>query len=236
LANTIWYDESSDGRGYAHWAISGTWADTDQNGEGAPGSADSEADFRTRAEARTRVRWLDTGEISGGQDYTLLGAEGVVNVGPLQLVGEYQNVWLNRDGGPDLHFHGGYGYVSYMFTGEHIPWDRKSGTIGRVKPFENFFAVDTVNGCSFGTGAWEAAVRFSYLDLSDEDIHGGRGTSVSGAINWYWTPNARLQMNYIVGRIEDSQVSGPSSSDFLTAAPYNSGDYQILGFRWMIDY
>ena len=48
FANTIWYDEISDGRGYAHWAISGTVAFPDGTAGGG-----NEARFRTRPEART---------------------------------------------------------------------------------------------------------------------------------------------------------------------------------------
>ena len=54
LANTIWYDEISGGRGYAHWAVSGTHADS------TPGP-DNEARWRTRPEARSRARWINTG-------------------------------------------------------------------------------------------------------------------------------------------------------------------------------
>ena len=60
LANTIWYDESSDGRGYAHWAVSGAHVNTDVHG-GLGGRADAESRFRQRGEARHRRRWLDTG-------------------------------------------------------------------------------------------------------------------------------------------------------------------------------
>ena len=58
FANTIWYDEISDGRGYAHWAVSGTVAFPD----GTAGD-ENEARFRTRPEARTSDRWINTGRI-----------------------------------------------------------------------------------------------------------------------------------------------------------------------------
>jgi len=241
LANTIWYDECSDGRGYAHWAVSGTWADTDPNADsddlpGTPGSRPfpnsgvNEADFRTRPEARSINRWLDTDDIDGGNDYGLLGLEGVVNVGPVQLVGEYQNVWLNRIGADDLHFHGGYVYLSYFLTGEHMPWERKSGTLGRIKPFENFFLVDRCGGgTGYGLGAWQLAVRYSYADFSDSDVQGGIGESLTAGLNWYWTPYSRMQFNYIYGEITDNDLNAAAG------AP-NAGDYHILGTRLMVDF
>lgn len=82
LAHTMWYDEYSGGRGYAHWAVSGTHADSTT--EASP----NEARFRTRPEARSDGRWLDTGAIDGADSYELLGLESVVNVGAFQVVDE----------------------------------------------------------------------------------------------------------------------------------------------------
>lgn len=232
MANTIWYDQCSDGRGYAHWAIAGTWADTDPNAaaDNFADSGVSEARFRTRPEARSDARWLDTGVIAGGDDYALLGLESVVNVGAFQVVGEYQNVWLNRIGNPDLHFHGAYAYISYFLTGEHIPWERKSGTLGRVKPFENFFLVDRCDGgIGHGLGAWQIALRYSYADYSDEDIFGGVGESLTFGVNWHWTPYSRMQFNYMYGEIDENAGNAAGGGpDF--------GSYQIIGTRFMVDF
>src|SRR5690606_33905641 len=127
----------------------------------------NEARFRHRPEARSTNRWIDTGAIAGAHDYHLLGLEGVVNVGPLQVVSEYQNVWVSRHGavGPDVQFHGAYVYAAYFLTGEHMPWDRESGTLERIRPFENFFLVNRCGGgVGNGLGAWQIAVRYSYGD------------------------------------------------------------------------
>lgn len=233
LANTFWYDEASGGRGYGHWAVSGTFAHPDGSAGGDPGSLGSdrsqnEARFRHRPEARTRNRWLDTGRIAGADLYEMIGLEGVLNVGPLQIVGEYQNLFMQRDRGfQDVHLHGGYVYASYFLTGEHMPWQRNSGTLGRIKPFENFFLVRGCDGQYIrGKGAWQIAARYSYADFNDEDILGGVGEAVTLGLNWYWNPNARMQFNYIFGSVDDRGVNG---------APV-SGDYQILGTRLMIDF
>lgn len=225
LANTFWYDESSDGRGYGHWAVSSTFANPD--GSNVPGRATNEARFRHRPEARSANRWLDTGVIDGANDYQLVGLENVWNFGPLQLVGEYQNLFLQRDLGPDLHFHGGYVYAAYFLTGEHMPWDRRRGTLARIKPFENFFLVNTCrDGVRGGWGAWQIAYRYSYADLSDDNILGGVGSSHTFGLNWYWTAYSRMQFNAIYGEIDEHQpVAG------LTV-----GNYTILGTRFMVDF
>lgn len=233
MANTLWYDECSGGRGYAHWALSGTWADTDPNAlaDNLAESGRSEAQFRTRPEARSDQRWLDTGVIAGGDDYALLGLESAINVGALQFVSEYQSVWLNR-AESDLNFHGAYAYVSYFLTGEHVPWDRTNGRIGRVKPFENFFLTSCCcGGTCCGLGAWQLALRYSYADFSDENIFGGTGKSLTAGLNWYWTPYARMQLNYIHGEIRDADIdSVPSDTNLV------SGDYDIIGTRFLVDF
>ncbi|TWT96815.1 Phosphate-selective porin O and P [Botrimarina colliarenosi] len=232
LANTIWYDEASDGRGYAHWAVSGTWADTDQNAndENFADSGIDEARFRTRPEARTDSRWLDTGVIAGSQDYSLLGLEAVMNVGPCQLVAEHQQVWLNRLDNRQVNFHGSYAYLSYFFTGEHMPWDRETGALDRITPFENFFLVDTCRGgCGHGMGAWQIAARWSYADFADQDIQGGVGESFTLGLNWYWTAYSRMQFNYLYGEIDQNDLNAAAG------AP-NFGNYQVLGARFMVDF
>lgn len=222
LASTVWYDDVSDGRGYMHLAISGAHADTAQN-------ETNEAEFRTRPEARSSNRWINTNQIEGSDYYNLLGLETVVNVGSVQFVGEYQSVWVNRDfGGEDVNFNGGYFYVSYFLTGEHMPWDRKSGTLARIVPFQNFWMVNRCDGCrEAGWGAWQIAARYSKADYSDENVFGGVGESFTFGLNWYWNANARMQFNYINGKISDRTV-GDTADVF--------GDYDIYGVRWMVDF
>ena len=224
IANTFWYDEVSGGRGYGHWAVSHSYASPD----GSNTFGTNEARFRHRPEARTLERWLNTGRIADASFYNLHGVEGVLNFGALQLVGEGQYVQMNRTVGSDLHFWGWYGYASYFLTGEHMPWKRSSGTLDRIKPFENFFLVDTLcNGSGGGWGAWQLAARYSYADFVSNDINGGIGESVTLGLNWYWTANARMQFNYIHGRVKNA------NEDLGLAV---GGKYDILGARFMVDF
>ncbi len=227
LANTIWYDEISGGRGYAHWAISGSHGDSD------PDPDNNEARYRTRPEARSTNRWINTGRIANADFQNLVGVEGVVNVGAVQVVGEFQSVWVDRDAGlPTTNFNGGYVYVAYFLTGEHMPWDRKSGTLARPKPFQNFWLVNRCDGCrDGGWGAWQVAARYSNANYNSEGIFGGHGESFTFGLNWYWNPNARMQFNYIAGNITDRNVADAGDPIDL-----ESGDYNIFGTRFMIDF
>ena len=222
LANSPLYEEYCDGLYYFHWAVSGMVAHPD----GDVTSADTngnEGRFRTRSEIRSDSRWLDTGRIAGADWYEVAGVESILNMGPLQIVGEYQSTWMQRDAvtagtGPDLNFHGGYVYVAYMLTGESIPYDRTSGTIGRVHPDQNFFVVDSCNcGISSGSGAWQVAFRYSYLDLTDNDIAGGVENNATLGLVWYFNPNSSLQFNAVYGDIEDRSAVGGYSDGHFTA-------------------
>lgn len=231
LANTYWWDECSGGRGYAHWAISGSVANPDDNG--GPRN-NNEARFRTRPESRSASRWLNTGRIANMRHFEILGLEHVYNYGPLQWVSELQGLWGSRDAGSqDVFFYGGYTYVSYFLTGEHMPWDRKTGTLGRIKPYENYFHVRNCDGCSDkGWGAWQVAARYSYLDMNDADIFGGIGESITLSLVWYMNQTASLQFNYIHGMINNAAVNNGAGG---TGVPLDS-NYDILGARFRVDF
>ena len=53
-------------------------------------------------------------------------------------------------------------------------------------------------------GAWEAALRYSYLDLNDDDIHGHRVSDLTAGLNWYLNPNVRISCNYVYSDVQDS--------------------------------
>ena len=132
--------------------------------------------------------------------------------------------------GPDLRFHGGYFYVHYMLTGEHIPFNRRAGTIGRLKPFNNFFLTgdsccDCGNWCS-SWGALGIGLRASYLDLSDQDTLGGVENNLSLGLNWWWTAYSKLQVNLIWGDIEQHRP----------VAGFDAGDFFGISTRMQVDF
>jgi phosphate-selective porin OprO/OprP len=221
LAATPWWDDSSGGRGYAHFAISGS------AGVPAGNNANNAARYRTRPEARSSGRWLDTGRISGANSNYLIGLEKAINIGSFNWTSEYmRNNVDRRDAvGEDVAFDGLYTQVSYFLTGEHRRWNRRTGTLDRIKPIENFFLVrDCDCNTQSGWGAWEVSARYSTADLNDFDILGGDADSLTLGLNWYWNQYARMQFNYINGDIH----SGPDAA--------GQGDYEIFGVRMMVDF
>jgi phosphate-selective porin OprO/OprP len=142
---------------------------------------------------------VDTGDIPGSRQYTLAPEFAVVN-GPWTFQAEWTGQFLTRattSGLPQgtVLFHGGYAEILYFLTGEHQPYDKQDGAFGRVIPRSNYH-VKKGNPCrSFG--AWQVALRFSYLDLNDEAIRGGRVYDWTVGLNWFLNPNMRVQLNYI---------------------------------------
>ncbi|UUO04734.1 OprO/OprP family phosphate-selective porin [Blastopirellula sp. J2-11] len=227
LASSPWYDDSSGGRGYYHWAIAGMVANPDGDVL-ATTPHSNQGRFRTRPEARSSSRWIDTGAIAGADWYEVFALESMLNVGAWNFCGEYQATWLQRDNGmSDVNFHGGYLQAAYFLTGEHMAYDRKSSTLSRVKPFENFFLVPDCNG-NFGTGwgAWQVAARISYLDLTDDNIQGGVETNATLGLNWLWTSHSKMQFNAIYGDISEHRPVGG----------YTGGNFWIMGCRFMVDF
>jgi phosphate-selective porin OprO/OprP len=231
LAFSPYYDEASGGRGYYHWAIAGVVAKPDGD-RFANDTNSNEGRFRTRPEARSDTRWIDTGRIAGADWYETLAFESMLNLGPWQFTGEYMSTFMQRDNvtpgtGQDVNFHGFYVFAAYFLTGEHMAYSRKTGTLARAKPFENFFLVDRLTGgTGHGWGAWQVALRYDYMDLSDEDINGGVEQNYTLGANWYWNAYSKLQTNLIHGNITDR---GPIGG-------FDSGSFWILGTRFMCDF
>ena len=114
--------------------------------------------------------------------------------GPLSLQSEAMVNFVDQDG-VTATLPGVYAQVGYFLTGEHRPYDRKTGQIDRIIPFRNFsFNKD---GCNTGPGAWEIAGRFSYIDLNDKSIQGGTMANFTAGVNWYINPYVKFVVNYI---------------------------------------
>ncbi len=132
----------------------------------------------------------DSGVIPGVDSLRYAGAEDAGVLGPLSLVGEYGRLWLDR---PDLGnkaFEGYYAYGSYFLTGETRPF--RNGNFDRIKPFRELGKE--------GLGAFEIALRYDHLDLSDTPVPGRAGNqaeTVTLGLNWYFNPYAKMLFNWV---------------------------------------
>jgi phosphate-selective porin OprO/OprP len=160
--------------------------------------------YRQRPESHLADRFVDTGVLNASGT-NLFDAELAWVHGPFALQSEYTHSLVNGDDGQkNVGFWGAYGQVSYFLTGEHKVYEPEYGRFGRVKPKANF---DPARG---EWGAFEIAARYSYLDLDDRSVEGGRLWDVTAGVNWYLFPNARVMLNYVHADVSGRQVAAPA--------------------------
>lgn len=193
-----------------HLGLSGGWVQPQH----AAGSKLETARFRSRPEANiisdglvesslltdvsgnafglSTGRLVDTGSISGDvSSYTLFGGELAAVLGPFSLQGEYIRADVSRGTADDAGFDGFYAYGSWFITGESRAYKADKGVFDMLVPRQPF------NLKSGDPGAWEFAVRYSNLDLNDEDIRGGDLDDLTMGLNWYINQYVRLSANYV---------------------------------------
>jgi phosphate-selective porin OprO/OprP len=132
----------------------------------------------------------DSGVITNTHSLRYGGVEAAGVLGPLTVAGEAGRLWLDRTGVPNEHFTGYYGYAAYMLTGESRPF--KAGNFDRIKPFRNLG--------DGGLGAFEVALRYDHLDLSNTPVlarAGNKASSLTLGLNWYFNPYAKLMFNWV---------------------------------------
>ena len=166
--------------------------------------------FNARPEAHLAPKMADTSfsvtdpatKFNANSYFTII-PEAVLVYGPFSLQGEY--AFTNTEA-PDVgnpNFNAVTVSASYWITGEHRRFKTDLAEFDRVKPNINFLQGGT------GLGAWQVALRYSYLDLTDAQIRGGKISDVTAGINWQWNPNMRLMFNYVHSDVEDkNNLSG----------------------------
>ncbi len=158
------------------------------------------ASFKSQAETHVSgINIVNTGTIANATDFTKVGLELATVMGPFSAQAEYVTTSVSRNNASDVDFDGWYAQAGYFFTGESRNY--KKGAFGSITP-----KASVGNG---GIGAWELGLRYSSVDLTDDDILGGEAESVTLGLNWYATPTLRFSANYI----DVLEVDGGSYDD-----------------------
>jgi len=238
LATLPYYDEPSKGRYLVHLGGSYSFRHIGDLTTGAAGNQNVAYSTLNGLAEFTKRSWVGTqGPIAFGAEadsnqWNQLDAEFLVIWGAASVQSEYFQVLMNSG----ETYQGAYAFLSYMLTGESRAYKKETKTTDRTIPYEPFFWVDTCRGGQCGWGAWEVAVGYSWVDLTDgHDIvttvppnstNRLRGTNndVIVGINWYQNPHARVSFDYELEMVDYLDAGVPSS------------DAGIFGVRWQVDW
>ena len=159
--------------------------------------AESDLKLRTHPESRLTDQVLvNTGAFpTNGMD--LFNGELAMVSGPFSIQGECFHALTDASTVGNPRFWGFYGYASYLLTGEHRSYDRSRGVFLGITPEHDFHLFEE------GWGAWELAFRFSYVDLNDKSINGGKEGNFTFGVNWYLNTKSRFMFNYINATVKD---------------------------------
>jgi phosphate-selective porin OprO/OprP len=180
---------SEEGRRLLHVGVNGRYGKPD----------DGMLRLRSRPENFLAPYFVDT-ESFAANATTMTGVEAYYRPGPLLVGGEYfvQRADAADSGDPILH--GGDVAVAWLATGETRTYNTRGGFFNQVSPARTVFQG--------GPGAWEIVTRFSYIDLDDGAVTGGRFWRITPMVNWHLSDHVRLAVSYGYGSLDRFSVTG----------------------------
>lgn len=174
-----------------HLGLGLTWRQPNEdNSTNTTGPKFTTARFRSKPESNVlSQRLVDTGEIPDVEHYNIAGLELAGQWGVASLQAEYHWLQVEPGAGSALSFGGWYTQFANTLTGEKRPYRADRGVFDGIRPTNNF-GKD-------GWGAFEAAVRLSGLDLTDDTVIGGEEKNATLGLNWYVNPILRVSANLV---------------------------------------
>jgi phosphate-selective porin OprO/OprP len=123
--------------------------------------------------------------------------------------GEYDCEFIGVDDAKDLSFHAGDVVAVWILTGETRGYNARGGYFEPVSPDRPLLEFNRDRPwLKWGTGAWEAVLHMSYINLNDHYIHGGKLFRLTTLMNWYLTDNVRLEFSYAYGVLDRFGTTG----------------------------
>jgi phosphate-selective porin OprO/OprP len=190
VGRAVWQPLAGMNRGVLHVAVQARHAL----------SKDGQLQYRSKPESYQAQSYaVDTGAFAA-EYANAYGFETYYRPGPLMFGTEYFFTTAKaRDSGNPM-FHGGELLVAHILTGETRPYNARGAFFDRVSPARSVF--------SGGPGAWELVARFSYSDLDDKSIRGGKFWRLTPMVNWHMSDNVRFELVYGYGSLDRLDVTG----------------------------
>jgi len=159
--------------------------------------------FRGRNESNVNDNYVDTGNIKA-KHANEMSLEALYSKGRYSVLTEYVHAWVNSAETRNPGFNGFYVTGSWVLTGEHRPYDRKAAYSRRMVPKSRW-------------GAVEAVARYSYLDLDDSLVRGGRLNKVYFGMNWWASLQWKFGFGYGNSTLDRFNTVGHTKSLLLRA-------------------
>lgn len=188
----------------------------------AASSKDTDGTFRFRArpEAHFTTRLIDTGGFEA-DSALLTGAEVAGVFDRFWFAGEWMQMDVDAPAVGDPTFDGYYAQVGFFLTDDYRRFKGSDGAFERQKPGKAWLTGG-------GRGAWEIALRFSSLGLTDAGIVGGEQDDLTVGLNWYPNPATRLMINYVNADVDFPLEEPAGATDSASA------DFFLV--RWQVDF
>ncbi len=145
--------------------------------------------FRAKPELNKADYFLDTGKFAADHSLTTQ-LEVTAMRGPWLAYGNYSYTPVSAPSAGNPTFYGWFAGGSYVLTGGMRGFNPRGGYYTKVVP------TSAVGSGSGGFGAIEVGARYSYTDLADGSVDGGRMSRWTGAVSWYPTKRWRVELNY----------------------------------------
>ena len=160
---------------------------------------DDKLRLRSRPESYPAPYFVDTGSFQSDSS-RMAGYEAYYRQNRWLFGSEYWWVFASSQQQHDPVFHGGDFAASYLFNDAKRVYDTAGGFFRAVSPARTVFQG--------GPGAWELVLRYSYIDLESNTVHGGRFARITPQVNWYLSRNVRLELNYGYGHLDRFDLRG----------------------------
>ncbi len=149
--------------------------------------------YKTRPEAHLAPKYLNL-TINEPEHCSSFKGEVALVLGSFSFESEYTTTGINVSPTAGYNknnytFDSYFATVSLFITGEHKNYNASKGAFSRLSPIKNFG-----NG---GTGAVEIALRYSNINLNNDDISAGEMANITAGLNWYLNPATKFAFNYI---------------------------------------
>jgi phosphate-selective porin OprO/OprP len=157
--------------------------------------------YFTEPEFNQSPIYVDTGEIEADDAYTW-DLEASWRKGPLWVSSEILRTRVDSPVEGKLNFSGYEISGVWALSGEMRSYNTRGGLISRPPVARSVYQN--------GWGAWEVMARYSYTDLTDGSIDGGKMDIWSLGGRWWLTPFLSLDLNWRTISLDRFGVTGDS--------------------------